>query len=96
MNRLSLSVTQPGFNASIAAVVRIGGIGGVLINTFNAVRYDSTVAVGLDCAWFGIYILGTQWASRIAYREVEADEQRARDLSAWDGRRVDMGMARAA
>lgn len=96
MPRLSFSVTQPSFNASIAALVRIGGLGGVLINTFNAVVRDSSVAVGLDCAWFGIYLLGTQWASRIADREVEADEQRARELAAWDGRQVHMGMVRAA
>ncbi|HEX9088487.1 MAG TPA: hypothetical protein VF867_13285 [Arthrobacter sp.] len=95
-NPLSLNVRQPSFNASIAACVRIGGIAGVLINTFNALVSGSEVAVGLGCAWFGIYLLGTQWAVRVAYREVEADEERARNLALWDEHRVDLTDARAA
>jgi len=88
-------VRQTSFNASVAASVRVAGITGVLINTFNAITSGSAGAVGLDCAWFGIYILGTQWAVRVAYREVEADERRARNLALWDERRLDMTAAGA-
>lgn len=61
--------------ANAAAGMRWSVLWGVGYNTVAGLLSGNDLNTALACAWFGVYVLITQWLARITDREIEAKER---------------------
>ena len=79
---LSWKMNQKDPMANGAAGTRWATLWGIGYNTVAALLTGSELNTALACAWFGVYVLITQWLARIKDRETLANEWYVRALRA--------------
>lgn len=80
--------------ANFAAGMRWSTLWGIGYNVAPGLLTGSEVNAMLSSAWFGAYVLITQWLSRITDREGEIRERWQNEIAAWAKGRGDRASGR--
>jgi hypothetical protein len=87
VNLLSWKLNQEHPMAGFAAGMRWSTLWGIGYNTVDGLLSGDDLNTALACAWFGVYVLATQWLARITDLEAESNEWYERAVKIGDSRR---------